>query len=202
MGGNTKAGYLRHLIGREGVDFVCIQETKAKRFSDAKCFSLWGNNNSGWLHYEGDNGSGSLLSMWNKETFVYQSHLMSKGFIAVFGSHSKANIRCVVVNVYAACNLKEKKILWEELSNIMSASQDVVWCLCGDFNAVRSPSERKGSMVRGDQSKEIEGFNNFIESNKLIEIPSVGKRFTWFNSNGLAKSRLDRVLVSEEWLVQ
>ena len=107
-----------------------------------------------------------------------------------------------MVNVYAACNLKEKKILWEELSNIMFASQDVVWCFCGDFNAVRSPSERKGSTVRGDQSKEIEGFNNFIESNKLFEIPSVGKRFTWFNSNGLAKSRLDRVLVSEERLVQ
>jgi len=200
MGGNTKARYLRQIIGSKGAEFVCIQETKAKLFSDAKCFSLWGDNNIGWLHYEGDNGSGSLLSMWHKEAFSYISHLMGKGFIVVFGTYSKANIICVVVNVYVACNLRDKKVLWEELSNIKSASQDVVWCMCGDFNAVRSPSERKGSRVRGGQSKEIEGFNNFIDSNMLFDIPTVGKKFTWFN--GLANSRLDRVLVSEEWLVQ
>ena len=28
----------------------------------------------------------------------------------------------------------------------------------------------------------------------------MGKKFTWFTSNGLTKSRLDRVLVSEEWM--
>jgi len=47
--------------------------------------SLWGDNNVGWLHYGEDNGSGSLLSMWCKEAFCYESHVMGKGFIAVFG---------------------------------------------------------------------------------------------------------------------
>ena len=118
MGGSIKTSYLRRIIGCEGAEFVCIQETKSKMFSDAKCFSLWGNNNIGWLHYEGDNESGSILSMWHKEAFSYDSHVRGKGFIVVFGYYSKTNIRCVVVNVYVACNLSDKRLLWEELSNI------------------------------------------------------------------------------------
>ena len=125
---------------------------------------------------------------------------MGKGFIVVFGKISNSDLRCVVVNVYAACNLSDKKILWEELSSIKRACQDKVWCLCGDFNVARSRSERKGIRDRADQSREIVGFNNFIDTNALLDLPIVGKIFTWFKANGSAKSRLDRVLVLEEWL--
>jgi len=148
VGGGTKAMYLNHIIAREEADFVCLQETKAIQFSDVRCYSLWGDNKVGWLHYEGDNGGGSLLSMWHKDAFIYDSHVMGKGFIAISGQLVKANCRCVVVNVYAACSLREKKVLWEELSRIKTASQDLIWCFCGDFNAVRSLSERKGTRER------------------------------------------------------
>ncbi|KAK7342411.1 hypothetical protein VNO80_25362 [Phaseolus coccineus] len=53
--------------------------------------------------------------------------------------------RCVVVNVYSPCSLSGKKILSEDLSNAKLASQELAWCFCGDFNAVRSISERKGA---------------------------------------------------------
>jgi len=33
-----------------------------------------------------------------------------------------------------------------------------------------------------------------------MDLPIVGKKFTWYKADGSAKSRLDRVLVSEEWL--
>jgi len=33
-----------------------------------------------------------------------------------------------------------------------------------------------------------------------VELPIVGKKFTWYKSDGSAKSRLDRFLVSLEWL--
>ena len=116
VGGGTKARYLRHVIACEGVEFVCLQETKAKVFTEAKCYSLWGDNKVGWIHHEGDNGCGSLLSIWYEEAFSYVSHVKGKGFIAVFGKHIKSNTSCAVVNVYAACNLNEKKICWKELT--------------------------------------------------------------------------------------
>ena len=68
---------------RERISFVSKKQNRAYfRMQDV---SLWGDNNVGWLHYGEDNGSGSLLSMWCKEAFCYESHVMGKGFIAVFG---------------------------------------------------------------------------------------------------------------------
>ena len=86
------------------------------------------------------------------------------------------------------------------MSEVKLASQVLVWCLCGDFNAIRSRNERKGIRDRVNHSGEINGFNNFIDANSLFDLPIVGKTFTWFMSNGSARSRLDRVLVSEEWM--
>ena len=200
MGGTIKSRYLSHIIASEGADFVCLQEIKSKVITEAKCFSLWGNNRVGWLHNVGENGCGSLLSMWNEDAFRYSSHVMGKGFIAVFGSHLKSNASYVLVIVYAACSLNDKKILWEDLSNIKLASQEKVWCFCGDFNAVRSCSERKGIREGADYSSEIVGFNRFIDTNLLLDLLIVGKKYTWFKSNGSAKSRIDKVLVSEDWL--
>jgi len=81
MGGGTiKSRHLSHVIASEGADFVCLQETKSKVISEAKCFSVWGNNRVGWLHNGWENGCGSLLSMWNEEVFLYSSHVMGKGY--------------------------------------------------------------------------------------------------------------------------
>jgi len=54
---------------------LCLQETKALVFSDVIYFSLWGNNNVGWLHNTGLNGAGSLLIAWNKGAFIYENHV-------------------------------------------------------------------------------------------------------------------------------
>jgi len=62
-----------------------VQETKSKEISYARCFSLWGDNKVGWIHNKGGNGSGSLLSMWHKEVFNYENHLMGKGYIVIYG---------------------------------------------------------------------------------------------------------------------
>ena len=101
-----------------------------------------------------------------------------------------------MVNVYVACNLSDKVILWKVLSNVKAAYQDLAWCFCGDFNAMRSINERRGIRERNGQSSEISSFNSFINNNFLLELPLLGKKYTWFKSNGSGKSRLDRVLVS------
>ena len=198
--GGIKAKYLKNLILKEGVEMACLQETKTTLFSNARCFALWGNNEVGWIHNDGVGGAGSLLVMWYKQFFVYERHVEGSGFIAIFGQHVNSRLKCAVVNVYAACNMSDKKKLWEELSSVKNTNPGWAWCFCGDFNAVRSAGERKGVGERGSQKSEIKGFNSFIESNLLVELPLVGKKFTWFKANGTSKSRLDRVLVSDEWL--
>jgi len=34
----------------------------------------------------------------------------------------------------------------------------------------------------------------------MVELPVIGKKYTWFKVNGSMKSRLDGVMVSEEWI--
>ena len=46
-----------------------------------------GNNNVVWIHNECACGAGSTLTMWHKDVFYYDSHLVGRGFIAVFGQH-------------------------------------------------------------------------------------------------------------------
>jgi len=159
LGGGVKAKYLRNIIAKEGAEFVCLQETKLTKFSDNRCFSIWGDNKVGWVHNEGVNGAGSTLSMWHKEAFTYVSHTMGRGFIAIVGHHIKSNCSCVITNVYGACNLTDKTVMWEAISVFRSLHQDKVWCCCGDFNAVRYATERKGTRGDASNKKEIKGFH-------------------------------------------
>ncbi|XP_068486497.1 uncharacterized protein [Phaseolus vulgaris] len=61
---------------------------------------------------------------------------------------------------------------------------------------------RKGKVLEVIPAKKrkIGDFNEFIDKNMLVELPLVGKKFTWYKPDGFAKSRLDRFLVSMEWL--
>ncbi|GKV29665.1 hypothetical protein SLEP1_g38570 [Rubroshorea leprosula] len=58
--------------------------------------------------------------------------------------------------------------------------------------------ERRG--CRGIQ-KEMEGFEVFIVETGLIDLPMIGRRFTWYQPNERTMSHLDRFLINEEWLV-
>jgi hypothetical protein len=42
-------------------------------------------------------------------------------------------------------------------------------------------------------------FDDFLEELELIDLPLVGRRFTWFHPNGIAMSRLDRILISSSY---
>nr|KYP50790.1 hypothetical protein KK1_027354 [Cajanus cajan] len=45
-------------------------------------------------------------------------------------------------------------------------------------------------------------YNQFIEDVELIDLPLGGGKYTWFRPNGITTSRIDRFLVSHEWLTQ
>ncbi|GKD28887.1 cytochrome P450, partial [Tanacetum coccineum] len=63
----------------------------------------------------------------------------------------------------------------------------------GDFNEVRSSSERMGSVF--DQNGALK-FNEFIKNTVLMDLPLCHKRFTRINKHGSKLSKLDRIMVS------
>jgi len=75
------------------------------------------------------------------------------------------------------------------------------WCICGDFNVVRTMEGKKGEDGSFLATRvEMYEFNYFIDTMMLFEAPTVGCQFTWFQSNGRTCSKLDRFLLSSEWI--
>ena len=70
----------------------------------------------------------------------------------------------------------------------------------GDLNAIRDLEERFGSSQRSISDSSIIEFNNRIHELELLEVPWLGRKFTWIRPNEASRSRLDRCLVSPEWL--
>lgn len=71
------------------------------------------------------------------------------------------------------------------------------WVLCGDFNTVRHPSEKKKcNMI----SKAITDFSDFIEDMELMDLDIAGGKFTRKRGDRQdSAARTDRFLISEEW---
>ena len=87
--------------------------------------------------------------------------------------------------------------LWEELSR-MHSRWNTAWCVFGDFNTIRYPSERLGCEAF---SPAMFAFSDFIEANYLVDLPLEGASFTWFRNLGSAcMSRIDRTLASVDWV--
>lgn len=54
------------------------------------------------------------------------------------------------------------------------------WCIRGDFNSIRNKKERIGRN-NVTRTTDMNDFNEFIEVMELVNVPSLGERFTWAN---------------------
>lgn len=73
------------------------------------------------------------------------------------------------------------------------------WCLVEDSNSVRRLGDSRRHYHIAIGGIEMKEFNNFIEDMEVDDLPLVGLKYTWFRSNGVAKDRLDRCLISSSW---
>jgi hypothetical protein len=87
----------------------------------------------------------------------------------------------------------DRSVLWNELNGLMERWA-VPWCIGGDFNATRFPSERLGNLR---YAPSMEEFSRFIFDHGLTDIPLMGGQFTW--SNGSSWSRIDRFRLPSGW---
>ncbi|XP_045791549.1 uncharacterized protein LOC123886261 [Trifolium pratense] len=106
-----------------------------------------------------------------------------------------------IVNVYSSCNFVKKKKMWEDLLTLKQHSGVGEWCVGGDFNAILHSSERIGSSADGRQSERIM-FNRFVEEMGVIDVPVLGKKFSWISADGKSKSRIDRFLLSDGFVTK
>ncbi|MCH84550.1 reverse transcriptase, partial [Trifolium medium] len=125
---------------------------------------------------------------------------LRNGFVGVCVEWGASKTKCYVVNVYSKCDLASKRRLWNNIKMSKAGFGSGNWCVVGDFNAVCAPEERRGVGEEVASNMEIRDFGAFIEDSELIDLSLLGRHFTWYHTNGVSMSRIDRFLVSSEWL--
>ncbi|XVF26753.1 hypothetical protein REPUB_Repub14bG0045700 [Reevesia pubescens] len=132
-----------------------------------------------------------------KSFFKDEGRLAARFFNAVWVTLVHANVKVLLVNVYGPCNMAERKLLWEALTNLI-INCNLLCLITEDFNAVRC-NNKEHKFCLGN-SPGMSDFNDFIFSCNLVDILLTSKKFTWFGREN-KRSKVDRFLISEDLLV-
>ena len=200
LGKGIKWASIRNLVGKHKIDLLCLQETKRDSIDKALCQALWGHSDFDWKWFPAVNTAGGLLCVRNNNNFQVDIKIAERGFIMLEGVWLVESQRVVVANIYASCELESKRQLWQRLYLMKNQSQVQCWCLVGDFNCIKHPAERVGSTLCNPDTNLIAEFNEWLAEMEVDDIPCLGKPFTWVRPNGSCKSKLDRVLVFDDWV--
>ena len=135
------------------------------------------------------------MLIWDKRVFEKLDIIARQFSVSVLLRGVVDDFVWVCTGVYGPNDDGQQAALWEELSQ-MHARRPMAWCLVGDFNIIRYPSERLGY----EFNPAMFTFLDFIESNSLVDLPLEGASFTWFRDSGLpSMSRIDKALISLDW---
>ncbi|KAI7993903.1 hypothetical protein LOK49_LG11G02222 [Camellia lanceoleosa] len=102
--------------------------------------------------------------------------------------------------VYASPNPTARDSLWKDLEDT-EASMNKAWLIVGDFNDYANHSERRSFSLSPNLTR-TQRFTERVNNCNLLDLGSVGPRFTWTNSRqGIASTmeRLNRAMSNEQW---
>ncbi|XP_028096963.1 uncharacterized protein LOC114296821 [Camellia sinensis] len=197
VGRSEKRRKIRIIVQKRMVDVLFRQETKKAGVFEELVKSVWPYDDMEYMSVDADGFSGGILSVWKASVFSLAKCCSLRNFIILSGMILPC-FNCAFINVYSPNDIARRGVVWNALRNLKSQFVDP-WCLGGgDFIEIRSMGERKGC-TRTD--KGMKDFNEFIEGVELYDVPMQGRQFTWSNSSVRGSwSRIDRILLSLEWL--
>ncbi|KAL8457740.1 hypothetical protein ACS0TY_035560 [Phlomoides rotata] len=199
LGKSMKRKEIKRMINSNGIDMCCIQETKLEKLEKMIWGELWPNLDFDWAWSEFEGRSGGLISILNSRVFSKRSVWHCRGLLIINRRWREDDGEMVIINVYAPCLVAEKEVLWDTIKLVIEQNEEARICVVGDFNSIREVDERIGRGGEVDR-KDIQIFANFISTSGLMELPLWGRKFTWYKPDGTCKSKLDRMVVNEEWL--
>jgi hypothetical protein len=168
---------LRALIARERPDVLCIQESKCALVNQVFCEQIWGGVGAKFIFKGAEGLLGGIIIFWRQDVFQVNESFVGDHLVGVRGCWVAQNLETCIVNVYAPCDAILRRSLWEEILNLLEEGGEVGWCLTGEFNEVKDPSESSGRHSY-DRGTEIQVFYFFIAQSELVDLPLTGWHFT------------------------
>nr|XP_043639892.1 uncharacterized protein LOC122611005 [Erigeron canadensis] len=180
VGVNGKADWIRGIKNKEKIDFISLQETQCASINETIIRKFWGKAKLGWEGVDPTGRSGGLICMWDTGIFNKIGGYKDSNYLIVKGNIKGYNESIWLAKIYAPQKLRDKKRLWERLTEIRN-NEGGIWLLMGDFNSVRIPEERKGSVFNPNCGR---AFNEFIHNANLEEYEMKGNRSQSTNVDG------------------
>lgn len=193
--GEFKAQWVCDLIKAHRIGVVGIQETKRRQVDEMVIRRIWGSQDYEFVCVGSLGQSGGLVSIWNNQLFEKEQAISREDCIVLQGRWKENNEPICIINVYGSQNQLKREELWGFITAIINSWQGVLM-IHGDFNEVRSKEERRGSNF---DERSASKFNDFINSNNLIDVKINGSNFKWIKGGGEKMSKLDRILVSNKF---
>lgn len=182
-------------------DIIFIQETKCSTQKIKEIHSKWLQRFE-FLEVKADNTVGGILILWNPKKVRVLDVEASRNYLSVVIQPEGVAETFLVTNVYGPQRVEDKLRLLESLYDLRNRQNGIPWILGGDFNMIKSLSEKKGGtrVLNRDSS----AFQAFTGNLKLVDPDSENGLFTWNNKRGgeaQVASKLDKFLVSEELML-
>jgi len=120
--------------------------------------------------------------------------------LAVNGSFLQSSEEFVFVNVYAPCDMRAQHLLRDNITRNLSnyVGKTFVclrWLECGLWGG----GVVKWSVWTTIRLLGCSSFNRFIVDNYLVDLPLVGRSFTWYRRDGHLMSCLEKFMLSKNW---
>uniref|UniRef100_A0A2N9GN59 Reverse transcriptase domain-containing protein n=1 Tax=Fagus sylvatica TaxID=28930 RepID=A0A2N9GN59_FAGSY len=191
-----KREILRNWLRKWKIDVVCLQETKLDKIDWRIIQSIWGNRFVDWVALDAVNTAGGVLLLWDKRVLELIDSAVGKFSVSCLWKGLLDGFEWVGTGLYGPTCDEIRPDFWSEVKNVRQQWAQP-WCVFGDFNVVRFPSERLGC---SRLSASMSDFSDFIDDLNLVDLPLHGGQYTWCNgSSNPSMSRIDRVLVSSDW---
>ena len=162
---------IRNLLKLWRPHIICFLETKLELITQGIVRNIWGSHHLDWVYLGSNGASGGILLMWDTRVVEKVEEAVgifsvSCKFRSVFDSQE-----WMFSGVYGPQSDGERLLMWEELAGI-SSWWGIPWCLRGDFNVSRFPSEKLGGQ---HLTQAMVGFPDFISDCELLD-PPLGRR--------------------------
>lgn len=110
---------MRQIVQSQKPDMLCVQESKLIGVDRKLCSILWEGDDFEWLSKDAEGRSRGLLIIWRKGSFNIDSTFHRPNYLGVDGFWGSERLKVTIVNVYAPCDLRGTKRLWEEITTLM-----------------------------------------------------------------------------------
>nr|GFC53826.1 RNA-directed DNA polymerase, eukaryota, reverse transcriptase zinc-binding domain protein [Tanacetum cinerariifolium] len=140
----NKRRWVKDLCNRHMVNFLALQETKTLHVDVWSFRWVWGNSYFDFSSASARGKARGIICIWNSLVFQMSSIHCNENYVVVEGLWTPKDVRIMWIVVYAPQNLYSKIALLSSLANIIANWHGILITM-GDFNEVRTASERYGS---------------------------------------------------------